>query len=538
MYKNALSVALLAILLLVLGLPLRGEDETNVLTNDSVLQMFRWKMKPAEIVALIDRSGENTIFTLTPESIQMLAKAGATPLVLDAMYRATMKASQHIGLSSAISQTPSSPKAITTTPQPPPQPQAAPPSPQPPSPAVPTISGAVPAAGAPVVSLEASVQPRAPVPLRPSSTGSDDERLTRAKIPLVRAQPPHPQQPKSALLVYQLDWNNGIASPGTIYESGDSLLRLTNANTILYTYQFEVNEIKGSGDDLSQWAKLITDTTKLLPSGVPREAYAPEKCQLKKLLRETNRKLTDIRTKIQQMVPDRLSGGNYKSIPLDTSEKAWADIRPKYDGFEEDVTAIQHELSKEACSKESDLSLAVELVLDEFPPMRDRVDEIQKKADAPWQDLSHRLDRTSGYDTTVAELYNNAATEAKSKVFHLERGFNILTLSGGFLVTKLQARSYSSVAQPVAPPAGSPPNTLPGSQNVLSVNGLGSGMRPALVALFNYHDPFSWPLNRPNFGLALSAGPVIDVANGQADTTRFGVFVGGSRRSRRRRHRG
>ena len=53
-------------------------------------------------------------------------------------------------------------------------------------------------------------------------------------------------------------------------------------------------------------------------------------------------------------------------------------------------------------------------------------------------------------------------------------------------------------------------------------------MRPALVALFNYHDPFSWPLNRPNFGLALSAGPVIDVANGQADTTRFGVFVGGS----------
>jgi hypothetical protein len=51
-------------------------------------------------------------------------------------------------------------------------------------------------------------------------------------------------------------------------------------------------------------------------------------------------------------------------------------------------------------------------------------------------------------------------------------------------------------------------------------------MRAALVVLFNYHDPFAWPLNRRNFGLTLSAGPVYDISQGKADTSRLGVFTG------------
>jgi hypothetical protein len=100
------------------------------------------------------------------------------------------------------------------------------------------------------------------------------------------------------------------------------------------------------------------------------------------------------------------------------------------------------------------------------------------------------------------------------------RWTQILSSSGGFLITELPAPSYSSVTAPVPPG-----NTS--IQNVLGVND-GSGPRPALTALLNFHLPniHHFALSGKKYGLALSAGPVLDISNGKADTSRIGVFSG------------
>src|SRR5262249_16266145 len=86
-----------------------------------------------------------------------------------------------------------------------------------------------------------------------------------------------------------------------------------------------------------------------------------------------------------------------------------------------------------------------------------------------------------------------------------------------FLITNLPARSYSSVT---APNPADPTTT----QNVLSVDN-GRGARPALTVLLTGNIP---QVNSHNFGLGFSAGPVFDISNGKADTSRFGFFVGPS----------
>jgi hypothetical protein len=90
-----------------------------------------------------------------------------------------------------------------------------------------------------------------------------------------------------------------------------------------------------------------------------------------------------------------------------------------------------------------------------------------------------------------------------------------LSSSAGFLLTTLPARSYSSAT---APNPSDPTET----QNVLKVD-YGSGIRPALAVLLTGNLP---QVNKRNYGLGVSAGPVFDIANGKADTSRFGFFGG------------
>jgi hypothetical protein len=536
-----------------------GADRPDSLTDDSIVQMLDWKMTRGEIIRVIRASGAPTKFQLTAESINNLKSKGATDAVITAMLQAMTKAAksaqaapppQPPSRSQSTNSAPAPPigtpqssttqnPAVINTPAPPPrvppvsgretgagptstgaaQPSAATQNPgstntPPPPPQVPPIPGSQ------------TVTVPGPPTVTPAPQGGppSDDRYRQALIPIVRARRPSPQQPLSSPMVYQLEFGNATTSPDTIYTSGDSILRLSDVNTILYTYQVQVKEIKGTGDDLSQWAGLIKEVTQnLIPQTNP--AAMQNACQLATLENQANTDLTGIQTKIQQMLPDKPSGGNYKSISYSTSKSAWDEIRTLYDRFENDITSLQAELAKPVCFTELDAMTSSEaLILEAFPQMRAHVDEVQKKADAPWQDVPYRLTRTSDFTVTATEEFGNVPTEAKPVVFNLNHGYSILTLSGGFLLTKIQARTYSSVAEPFTPTG----STTPITQNVLSVGGLGSGMRPALIALFNYHDPFNWKLNQPNFGFALSAGPVIDVSNGKADTSKFGVFAGGS----------
>jgi len=269
MDKFRRSLGIVSILSVILALPLMGGDQPEPLTNDSVLQMLRWNLRPPEIVAVIERNSENSKLTLTPESIQTLSRARATQIVLDAIYKAMTKAAQHAPAVSAAPQTPvpAAPQVTPTarTPTVPPQTaqqqsQPGPASPPPPPPVVSPIPGAPPPPG-----TGASPMPPSQAGQPPSPSAPDNERFRKARTPIVLAQGKHLQEPKSSTKVYQLNWNDSTASPDTVYESGDSILRLINPNTILYTYQFQVKEIKGSGDDLSQWADLIKKTTGILP---------------------------------------------------------------------------------------------------------------------------------------------------------------------------------------------------------------------------------------------------------------------------------
>ena len=545
-YRNALVPVVISIVLL-LASPLFAAQAgpPKPLDNDAILNMLSYKVSPAAIVAAINANAANTHFSLTPESLKTLADAGATDAILDAMFKATRQAAKTAKRAGAevnaqAPAKPSAPQQTTVTPaetdtrkpqEPlngPPLPPPAPPPPGPPA-SMPTSSGAT-----------ANPQTGNGNAARGDGEGQSsanpapalDLRIEAAKVPVQHAVRRVERQPQGEAGVFFLDWDNGSATPDTVYESGNHVLRLVGANTILYTYQFEVKEIKGGGNDLSLWADLIANTTKALQ---PTRAQAPleDTCDLANTLPPAKNALTSINTKIQQMLPGKPPGGDYKSIPFKDSQSAWEDIRKDYDRFEDGtIEAVQKSLQNSACrgtAEKSNLDAALRLILEDFPAMRAYVEEIQKRADSPWVDFPVSLNRTSEYDITATEYFQHAATQAKPQKFHLNRGFDVLTLSGGFLFTELQARSYAAVTQPVPPPAGSPPSTPPSSQTVLGVSGQGRGMRPALVALFNYHAPWRMgKLNTRDFGFAFSVGPVIEVANGKADTSKFGAFVGGS----------
>jgi hypothetical protein len=533
-------------MVLLVGAQLFGapSDPPKPLDNEAILSMLSFKVSQAAIVAAITANEANTRFSLTPESLKALTDAGATDAILDAMFKATRQAAKTTKRSGAEvhAQAPAKPLASQQTTeapagtdtQKPQEPLNGPPLP-PPGP---------PPSGQPVstpASNGASANPHTNSgtggstsggPASASSSPAQDPRIEAAKVPVRHAVRGVARQPQGETGVFFLDWDNGSATPDTVYESGNHVLRLVGANTILYTYRFEVKEIRGGGDDLSLWKDLIANTTNILPQA--KLAQAPsDACTLVSTLPPAKDALTSINTKIQQMLPARPPGGDYKSIPFKDSQAAWNDIRKDYDHFEDGtIEAVQQSLKNDKCrdaDEKDNLAAALRLILEVLPEMRNYVEEIQQRADSPWVDFPVSLNRTSEYDITATEYFQHAATQAKPQKFHLNRGFDVLTLSGGFLFTKLQARSYAAVSQPVPPPAGSPPNTLPTSQTVLGVSGLGRGMRPTLVALFNYHAPWRMgKLNTRDFGFAFSVGPVIEIASGKADTSKFGAFVGGS----------
>ena len=520
---------------LFLALPLNAADQPKPVDNAAILMMLGYHVNPLEIVNTIGRNGSNTNFSLTSENYKALSDAGATDEIFNAMMKAMKLEAKSpklipIGVHAQAPAAPAAPadphagsaevnpqsapagsqNTLNGTPLPPPQP-----------PPLGTNTGTVPVGNAPSAG--------GPVPAPPNSAVTSNPRIEAAKNRFRPAVRPLAKQSQGEPGAIYLDWDKGSVTPDTVYESGNHVLRLVGANTILYTYQFDVKEIRGGGDDLSLWSGLIASTIKILPD--PSKAIdASNACTLAVTLPSAKKLLADINSKIQAMLPSQPAGGDFKSISLSDSEKGWREIRTFYDTLEADkIPAVQESLKNNTCLGDSELDHALQLILNDFPLMRDYVEEIQKRADSPWVDLPLFLNRTSEYDITATEFFQHTGTQAKPQKFHLNRGFDVLTLSGGFLFTKLQARTYTTSAQPVPPPAGSPPNTLPTSQNVLSVSGLGRGMRPALVALFNYHVPWSMgKFNTRDFGFAFSAGPVIDFSNGKADTSKFGAYVGGS----------
>jgi len=388
------------------------------------------------------------------------------------------------------------PGSTTTQPQlMAPNPRTPTPSPPPPAPNVSDIPGA---ANPNSVPNQALAQALLPIEPTPSPKPQDDEELK-----------------KPVAGVYILDWPQGTATPNKVQTSGTQVLRLVNVNNVLYTYQFSVTEITGADDDLSALKSAIASITGVF-SAKPNAAGPNANCDLSTPLTAAQSSLKSMDGTLESFFPTQ-SSGKYKSVSLSDTITAWGAIRASFDKLESQVVELQKSLR--ACASDTALTSTAEGVISKLRDMQQKVEAVQAKVDAHHVfDLPYGLNRTSDYDISVTEYYGATRTDANPVAFHLNRGFDVLTLSGGFLLTEIQSRAYSSVTAPTAGAAG--------TQNVLSVSNLNSHFRPALVALLNYHDPFSWGLNRPNFGLALSAGPTFDISNGKADTSRFGVFVG------------
>src|SRR6185369_9169361 len=199
----------------------------------------------------------------------------------------------------------------------------------------------------------------------------------------------------------------------------------------------------------------------------------------------------------------------------------WQPIPDAFDAFEQAVRDLQASLPAVSPNVPCDpklLAQAETIILEDYPNVQKQYRELATRLSKP--DVFHyerRLEATASADLIATPSYGGVADGSKS--FHFEPSFGILTSSAGFLLTRLPARSYSSVTAP-------DPADLTKTQNVLKVD-FGAGTRPALVVLLTGNLP---QVNTRNLGLGISGGPVFDISGGKADTSRFGFFAGPSLR--------
>jgi hypothetical protein len=332
--------------------------------------------------------------------------------------------------------------------------------------------------------------------------------FNRAVCPLV----PRPKE-STDLREMDLDWS-AVSTHQVLYSS-DYLFKIKGVNDLLYQYEFTVTLNPAyAADNLEALSNALK--AKATPQPALVVPLSEDCARLKQHHNDAKELASALQVAIAAMQP-KPSTGKSASIPLCQTLAQWDGIKTQnVEPYLQALKILQSDLRGKCETKDSRdvITSASQLVLDYPAKIEPNLQNMDQVANG-----SHTvsgqgyLDRTRGGSVVVREMLAGADTAASPKTFPLEATYSVVTISGGTLLTTLQARTYSSQN---SPPAATP---------VLSVGGE-SGVRPALTALINIHDPFEWVLNKPNFGFALSAGPVIEVANGQADTSKFGFFGG------------
>ncbi len=318
--------------------------------------------------------------------------------------------------------------------------------------------------------------------------------------------------------VINLDWST--VSPSTILHTANYAFKISGVNDVLYKYEMSVTVNPSATDDISSLSGLLGKLSQLLPSSSAgiNKAIADPCGPLNSALADAKAMIDSANKSIQKIQPEKPSSGSYPSVSIKDTVSAWGDVMNQYKLLIPKIEAAKAVLGNTACTDDSILENAAQLLLT-YDDIKTRVEPTDAVVRGPHVIYGQGfLDRTKNGSLIVKETYNGSDTAGSPKSYPLQAGFNQMTVSGGFLLTTLPARSYATVNAPPVPPSTA-------TSTVLAVNG-NSGIRPALVGLLNYHDPFDWPLNKPHFGLAISAGPVIDISNGKADTSSFGFFGG------------
>lgn len=355
------------------------------------------------------------------------------------------------------------------------------------------------------------------------------EDLRKAKDASIRTLPgptsgPDNACPANSPFTIKVDWAQaGSISPSKLSRSGDYCIEVDGVNNLLFGYGVGATTTSGTIDDLSNLLPFIpgaiasTGKTKIGADAVQASSTNSSTCHIHELLPALHDPASSVASLLLQFQPQKPAKGKYPSVSLDDSLSTWGQVKPAYDEYVAALKALQAELANSDCTSDTSLLADAVKAINSYPPMRDALEGVARRIGRSHTAiLRQTLDCISGYDVTVKEQYSGLDTEASPKTYHLESGCDVLTLSGGFLLTQIQARSYSIRNVTPVPPAT--------TSTVLVVDGL-SSIRPTLLALMNYHLPSRW-LDSNKIGVALSAGPVIDVSSGKTDTSRLGFFGG------------
>ena len=499
--RNKLFALLCASLLNFVCLATVSAEEPSPLGNDSVAQMLRWRISESEIIAAIGRS--DTKFDLTPSSVKLLKDSGVSDAVLEAMWKATLRSSS------------------TAVPAPAPQ-ETAPP-----------------------VTKTAAANAK-PIPAHTDDRLEAARKVTAATGEIKPYNPPCPPTSKTtrgsgkekSQRYVELDWDSGSVSPLAVERSGPVCFELHSFNDILYSANFSLKEKQATGNAIDLLKDVISTVTGLsIGSGsATSAAKADKKTQqagpggpapscprgLPAHIQTASATATLLQTALSQLEPDKDNAGKFSLVKVSDSKQKWQPIPGKYQDFQaavSNVIADLHDENADVCT-DSILASAEAIVLEAYLPVQQAYPAYASHAMSEHVErFTADLDSTSGYDLTVSATYPSGDVSNGVKTFSLTPGRKIMTASVGFLVTELPARSYSSVTAPTG-------MANPATQNVLGVD-YRDGPRLALTGLLNIYLPnVIVPLNGRRFGLTLSAGPVFDVSNGKADTSRFGLFAG------------
>lgn len=501
-------------------------QETTVLDNNAVVQMVRWHLKDAEIIAAI--AGNQTNFELSAATIKDLKSRGISEPVIDAMFTAAKKSAESPAPKSMNLKAKPVPATLTSA-----------------------AEGTHPSAApqtTPVPQATVTPQPAAIIPAHSPARldAAIHTNATPLTLPPLDTMCPKDNDGKTPSRTITLYFPSGTSDPTTVNDSGSTCFVVQGFNNIVYTSTFALTETAPSDTAFADLQDAISKVTALSFANV--DATSQKKSQDKA---STNKSLlapscpaglpaaittaqgaaTQFGNALAAIDPGKDASGKVNLVDVATTVGKWQAVPPAYRQFEAAVSqliAVLQQPDVDVCSDEW-LSAAENIVLEVYSSSpsgaRNEFAIRQRLVDSDHTvRFTSRLHSTSSYTLTMT-ANNPQGTVANGTVtFELAAGHKILSTSGGFLVTWVPNPSYASVTAP---------NGTTATQNVLAVNNP-TGPTVGLVALVDVYLPnihfgqHKIPLNGRGWGLAFSAGPSYNVSNGKADTTKFGLFAGPS----------
>jgi len=268
---------------------------------------------------------------------------------------------------------------------------------------------------------------------------------------------------------------------------------ITHVNDILFTYRLEVTETPMDDNDFEKIKSLLN------PAKSSAD-FAGTDCKtldakLEKAIQDAVEAIS-----IDPSLPARYATTlPHKSVSLDATLAAWRN-------HADAIAAVR--AAAAALADKCDVSEQTNADYEAFDAA---VKSIQKKVDGPHVFVADsEISPGNNVSAKVIEIYKDETISSKTFTFS---GTDVLTLSAGALFSRIPDQTYE---------ARKSPNSI---LNVLTVEG-NSRATPSIVALLNYSlGGLYKKFDGDNLGLALSAGPVIRLAN-QSEASSFGFFTG------------